>query len=545
MVESGYSGGDFITSFSPGANFFAFQSNRSQKNSIELYPLQDINNLQITSSQVHQIDYENYDLLVSEVKLLTWCNNNIPTENNAKTRSVKRRGNEEIQSERTEQYFVNVFPKGKIVVYSSNGKEIINIIQNKKDILGIDSNEDVIWILDDEKTVKRFNYTTSKPLQTFHLTDGKNDDIINFQLLRFPNKLLLAITTEEVIYIIDPSKKRPSTFAKIENFGSISCTVYDEDHVVIADVSKVILYSLSEKKSIMEWNIECEKVKVHDDTIVVLDVSGNIKVLSAKSEEPLASVKVENSEILDFELKEDSIVLAWIDVNEPKFEVISKSQLEEKKEFAFNSTSPIDTVSEITEETVNKDKPESNRKVSKKEQNETAQMLISALVDSDSNPVHILDLLLQPAWTDHNIHLFVRDDVNEDIVNKLFDVLAKHISANPASTGQASTWLKWLLTLRRSQIKSINSNTNKLTKRLRSSLRTSAESLPTLLSIQGKLEMLAGQSLLRKQFASMDVNQETSSDVQNGEQDDDAEAGFLFENGEADELDDQSQELQS
>lgn len=539
MVESSYSAGDYITSFSPGATFFAFQSNRSQKNSIDLYPLEDVSNLHINSSQVLQIDYESNDLVVSEVNLLTWCSNHSSAENNCKTRSVKRRADEEIANSPLEQYFINVFPSGKIVVHSANGKEIINIIQNKKEILGIDSKDDVIWLLDDDKTVKRFNYATTKPLQTFHLTDGKNEDIINFQVLSFPQKLLLAVITEEFVYLVDPSKKRPSTFSKIENFGSISCTVYDQDHVVIADVSKVSLYSLPEKKILCQWDVESEKVKVINDNIVVLDTAGRMKVLLKDAEEPLSSIKVENSEILDFEIKDDNIVLAWIDVNEPKFEVISESQLHEQNEFAFNLVDTEKQASLVPDEIVAKDEPESDRKISKKEQNETVQKLITALGEANMNSELILEILLQQPWSDNNIQLFVRDDLNEDSTNKLFEVLAQHISANVDSAGQASVWLKWLLTLRRSQIKVINSNTNKMTKRLRSSLRTSSESLSTLLSIQGKLEMLSGQSFLRKQLASMQINGKDVNEIQDREQEDEQE--FVYENGEADDLNDASE----
>lgn len=538
-MESTYSAGDYITNFSPGATFFAFQSSRSQKNSINLYPLEDVSNLQINSSQVLKIDYESNDLLVSDIKLLTWCNNNPSSETNIKAKSVKRRDGEEITNHSAEQYFVNVFLKGKIVVHSSNGKEIINIIQNKKEIIGIDSNNDVIWLLDDEKTVKRFNYLTTKPLQTFHLTDGKNEDIINFQVLKFPQKLLLAVITEQFVYIIDPSKKRPSTFSKIENFGSISCTVYDQEHVIIADVSKVSLYSLAEKKIIRNWEVESEKVKVINETIVVLDTAGKITVLSNDSNEPLASIKVENSEVLDFEINEGNIVLAWIDVNEPKFEVIPESQLHKQSDFTFNLVDSGKKSSLVPDEIVTKDEPESSTKVSKKEQNETAQRLLTALKETNVKLEEVLEILLQPAWTDNSIQLFVRDDVNEESCNTLFEVLAKHISANVTSTGLASTWLKWLLTLRRSQIKIINSNTNKITKRLRSSLRTSEESLPTLLSIQGKLEMLSGQSLLRKQLASMEINEDTK-EIEDGEQD--GEQDFVFENGEADGMDNSSEE---
>lgn len=340
MVNSDLNGADFISSFSPGATHFAFQANRSQKNSIDIYPLDDITNLQITSSQARRIDYENNDLKVSEIKLLTWCkSSNFPSKRESKR--VKRRNDEEVLNDKVEQFFVNVFPKGKIVVYSSNGKDIINIIPNKKEIIGIDADEDIIWILDDDKTVKRFNYTTTKPLQTFHLTDGKTEEILNFQVLPFIDKILLAIITEGFVYIIDPSKKRPTTVSKIENFGTISCNVYDKEKVVIADISKVSLVSVKNKEVLQFWNVESQKVKILKDKIVVLNISGEINVFASSSKEPVSRIRVQNSEILDFEFNDDSIVVAWIDVNEPRFEVITDEQLDKNNELVFNRENSV------------------------------------------------------------------------------------------------------------------------------------------------------------------------------------------------------------
>lgn len=535
MVEDDTRKADFVSSFSPGASFFAFQTYRSQKNSIDLYPLSDIANLQITSSQTLRIDYENNDLNVSDIKLLTWCSGS-QDNSDSKPKSVKRKAGNEIELKRDEQFFVNVFPQGKIVVYSSNGKDILNIIQNKREINGIDANGDIIWILDDDKTVKRFNYSTTRPLQTFHLVDGKSEEILNFQVLPFKEKTLLSLITEQFVYIIDPSKKRPTTASKINHFGSMSCTIFDDDHIILSDLENLSLIAWKDGTLIRSWKVEAEKVKVFGDTIVAIDVSGKLNVFNSNSDTLVATVQVENSEILDFDFRENSIILAWVDVNEPRFEVITETQLKESSEFVFNQVARSSQNSSSPTSVSEKEEPE-KKKASKKEQDELAQKLLNELSVELLNEEGVLKLLQEESWNEHTIQTFVRDDLDEDKTNRLFEVLSKFLTESPSKSGLPSVWLKWLLIVRRSQIKMINSNTNKTVKRLRSALRVSSESYGTLLSIQGKLEMLNGQALLRKQLSTISLADEEAYQLVSAEEDNES---FLYENGEADELKDES-----
>lgn len=532
---------DLIASFAPGASHFAFQSNGSQKNFVDLYPLDPSNNYKVNSSLVNRIDYESNDLRAADIKFLTWCSGS-PEE---KSQKIKRKygdngddGASNNTASKSENFFVNIFPKGLIVIYSPNGKDIVNIIQNKREILGVDSDMSSLWILDDDKTVKHFKYDAIKPIKTFHLVDGKDEEVSNFQILHFGDVQYLAVITEQVVYIIDPSKRRPTTVANLPVFGCICCEPVDDKNVAVANIESVSIYDIKSGEVVQSWKYEAEKLKVIGDYIFALGVDGSIRVFQQGVESSLSTIKVQGSEIIDFISIDSNIIISWLNVNEPNFETVTYAQVSSTNVIVFNETEkkpPKEPKSEPEPELSQEKKPK--KKVSKTKQEELSNSLTEAF-EGGAPSKKILKILVSENWTEHRIECYVRDELSEQQTNILFDILTKTLTQNAWSTSpNLFQWLKWTLTLRRPVISSLQSENNKSVKHLRSSLKASNETFPVLLSMQGKLEMLKAQAKLRNELTALSLEDgDVQVDVVNQEQDGDDENKIIYANGEGDDF---------
>ncbi|AMD20955.1 HEL326Wp [Eremothecium sinecaudum] len=532
---SGKSNDELIASFSSDLSAFAFQANCAQKNFLDLYPLVATNDYNVNSSLVNRIEYDAMDLSVSEVKFLTWC----CTSKDGPAAKVKRKnsGEEAVEDSKDECSLVNVFPHGKIVIFSPNGQNIVNIIQNKKELLGIYTTGSSIWILDEEKTVKHFTSTSPKPLKTFHLTDGKNEEIKNFQVLQFAQKTWLAVALEDAVYIIDPTKRRPTTVAKLEVFGCTSCRPLDEEHVIIADVEKVSVVNLKQNEVIQSWNIEAKRVAVIDQMVAVLDVEGTLSIFKTGSSKPVSRIQVENCEIIDFkETSTGNIILAWLNVNEPRFEIVTPKQISSTESIII--TLPKAEVTQVSTQDLRPAQdsedsvsgPTAPAKVTKSEQGKLNQQLIDALTGNVQNST-LIDIICIEKWSETNIKELIRTELSHDACNTLYNAIAEFLAKDVWHTNpRLHWWLNWLLILRSTHIEALNSH-NKTTKRLKSSLKSCSEAFPVLLSIQGALEMLKAQAKLRHDLAQMTLKEQDPIATETMQENE-----VLYVNGEGDDF---------
>lgn len=241
--------------------------------------------------------------------------------------------------------FVNGFPDGRIVVYSSNGKDIVNIIKNKKEILGADTDESDIWILDSDKVVKKLQYNNSKPLKTFTLVDGKDDEIVHFQILHQNGTLLVCIITKQMVYIVDPSR-RPSTKYSFEISDAVACEFSsDGKYLLIANNEELIAYDLKEdSKLIQSWPVQVKTLKTLDDLIMALTTDGKINNYKIGEADKVCSIVVnEDLEIIDFTPinSKQQVLISWLNVNEPNFESISLKEIETQGYITINKNEKI------------------------------------------------------------------------------------------------------------------------------------------------------------------------------------------------------------
>ena len=567
---------DLVASFSHDSTRFAFQASVAQKNNVDIYPLNETKDYVVNSSLVSHIDYETNDMKVSDVIFFGWCSDLIDTQSlNTKRKLDEDDENRESSGQRYENFFVNGFPDGRIVVYSSNGKDIVNIIKSKKEILGADTDGSDIWILDSDKVVKKLQYNNSKPLKTFTLVDGKDDEIIHFQILHQNGTLLVCIVTEQMVYIVDPSKRRPSTKYSLEVSGAVTCEFSsDGKYLLIANLEELTAYDLNDdSKPIQSWPVQVKKLRTLDGLIMALTTDGKIINYKIAQADTVCSIVVnDNLGIIDFTPinNKQQVLISWLNVNEPNFESIFLKELDAEKLITINKskkTSSDEANQKKLEEEKEKAEPEAqdekteteaktNKKVSKSDQVEIANILSSHL---EANSTEILDDLMSGSWTEPEIKKFILTKINTvDHLSKIFLTISKSITQNPWNEQDLlPLWLKWLLTLKSGELNSIkDKQTKKNCKHLKSALKSSEEILPVLLGIQGRLEMLRRQAKLREDLAQLTMQdreddeieviehsnvinnslQDQASPVEKPEQD-----SIVYANGESDEFVDASE----
>ncbi|EJS43368.1 utp9p [Saccharomyces arboricola H-6] len=573
---------DLVASFSHDSTRFAFQASVAQKNNVDIYPLNENKDYVVNSSLVSHIDYETNDMKVSDVIFFGWCSELVDTQSlNAKRKLDEDEEHGESTGLRYENFFVNGFPDGRIVVYSSNGKDIVNIIKNKKQVLGADTDESNIWILDSDKVVKKLQYNNSKPIKTFTLVDGKDDEIIHFQVLHQNGVLLVCIISEQVLYIVDPSKRRPSTKYRFEVVGAVTCEFSpDGKYLLIADLQKLTAYDLTDdSKPVQSWSVQVEKLKFFNDLIFALTTDGKMSIFKISEESKICTINVnQNLEIIDFAPINNmqQVLISWLNVNEPNFEPISLKEITSKELITINEgkeskpdeadqKQPEEDEDENQEENEpeaqdEKEKTETkvNKRVSKSDQAKISNVLLSHL---ESDSTEILDDLVSESWTEPEIKKFIVTKVNSmEHLSRIFSTISEAITQNPWNEQDLlPLWLKWLLTLKSGDLNSIkDKHTKKNVKHLKSALRSSEEILPVLLGIQGRLEMLRRQVKLREDLVELTMQDQEGEDdeveviehsnvINNPLQDQTSSVGnheqdsIVYANGESDEFVDASE----
>ncbi|CCC72197.1 hypothetical protein NCAS_0J02180 [Naumovozyma castellii] len=513
---------DVLASFSHGIDRFAFQANISQRNVVDIYPLDPSKSYKINSSLVNHLDYEQNDFKASDVIFAGWCSNAdsvVATTQSKRKISDNDEQVEEIVDSKSEGYFINGFSDGRVVAFSSNGKDIVNIIRNKDEIVGVATEGPFIWILDSDKCVKKLEYNKSKPIKTFHLVDGKDETITHFQLLHSQETLYLGIITENSVYIVDPSKRRPVTVANYNIFGAISCE-FSEDgkYFIIANIDKIAVFDATTEQEVQTWSAQSEKLKVIDEYVGSLNVDGKITFYTLGENDAICSIDVSGSEAIDFVETGSNVLIAWLNVNEPNFTKISLDTIKNNKEIILNegNKQPVEAESnqdkikepEVLKEEEN-EKPLKN-KITKTEQNELSENLLKCL-ETETPEETILDYVLSDKWTEARIKKFVSTQIRApEVVAKLTDIITSELNKRTWSkSGLLTIWLKWLFTFRNTELNSMkNKHTKKNIKHLKSSLKTSSDTLPILLGIQGKLEMLKNQANLRKYLQELKIQDE-------------------------------------
>ncbi|KAL6949712.1 hypothetical protein ACO0QE_000368 [Hanseniaspora vineae] len=526
-----------ICAFSKDASLFAFQP-ASQKNIINVYPLDQSDGYKPKSTLVKPIDYEKDDLSLEDIEGVAWISDNVDTGVKRKNDGVEINGNKSTNL----SVFVNCFSQGKIVFYEEGS--IVNIIKNKHDIIGLKPHGKTIWILDSDKTVKNFAYNQTKPLKTFHLIDGKNDDIFLFDILEAADgKILLAVVTEKEVFVLDPSKRRPATVEKFDVFGCVGIKIMGNKYV-IADLNSIKVF---ENGSVVrEWPFESEKLEAWgSDKIIATAVNGSLSVFDLQQGLCISNIVVNDAEIIDSAvLNDETLLVAWLNVNEPNFSIVANDALEPQLIISNGKNAEADIPkSPIAEEEDSiEDVP---AKASKKEKKDILESLTNAF-NENKDIDQIVDIIESDKWNEDMIKNFVANKITKQNSIAIYESLSQHVAKNPWNDNHnCSLFLKWILILFNVHVsKKVSPTVNKTNKNLKHSLSSTSSTLPLLLSIQGKVEMLVAQAELRKEMQELSLDPSAADIEQNedpvlAEEEDDNEENIQYVNGEEnDELED-------
>ncbi|CCE91637.1 Utp9p TDEL_0D00530 [Torulaspora delbrueckii] len=543
---------DLIASFSPDARQFAFQTNVSQKNVIDIYPLEASNGYNVNSSLVSHIDYESNDLRVTEIFHLGWCSSLVE---DSKQRVKRKNGDEnnvELDTDTDrENFFVNAVSPGKIVIFSSSGKDIVNIVQNKSSILHVSLEDAYIWLLDNENAIKKLQYNQAKQIKSFHIVDGKDEEITYFKALRNDRATYLCYASKDRVYVIDPSKRRPTTVATLAVGTCISSEILENGDLAIGTETGLSVFNLESKSLVQEWQTEAKILRVIKDTVLCLNSEGEILAFRLGTDIPICKIKVVDSQIIEFVRVADSVMVAWLNVNEPSFKLISLGDLNGNDEIIINDQkddkldgNELATEgkqephsSEDDDEQQQEDVIVSRKKVTKAEQDELSKSLVQALESLED--AKILEIVCSDKWNEHRVKSFIITQlIADDALSKFYEVTALAFQHNPWENNEISSlWMKWLLTLKGDLFfnsSSQSKHAKKQARRLRASLKASGDCLPVLLGIQGRLEMLKRQSQLREELAQVNLTEtegeEEVETVLNEEEQEPSEANDEYNN---------------
>ena len=193
-------------------------------------------------------------------------------------------------------------------------------------------------------------------------------------------------------------------------------------------------------------------------------------------------------------------------------------------------------------ESIRSHEKQNKKKVSKAKQDELSQSLLEKLEDNASRE-EILENILSEGWIQERIKKFISSSLtSNDATALLFDIIATKLHKNPWDENESILiWLEWLLTWKNVQLNSTKAKqVSKQIKQLKASLRSSSETLPILLGMQGRLAMLKGQDTLRRELAQLNVadefnnDQETIEEGENNNAVNEAEDSLTYVNGESD-----------
>ena len=557
MISDPNSG--LVSCFSRDANKFAFQSNASPRYRLSIYPLNGPSLEGINSSQASFIDYEQLDLEDTDLTSYGWCH--FVEQSTNGTRRGKRKvvedegttdgTKEEKRSE--ENFLVGAFSDGKVVVFSPDGKDIVNILKSAETVVQIDTNGQYVWALYDNNQIRAIEYGSGRVFKSFKLKDFGNGEVVRFQALDLDGETtLISLMTREAVFFREPKARSSKEVSKFEIPDAISCYFSDNgEKVAIASRDGVYLFRFSDGEQLGFWKLKPRKLRIFGDLIYVLTLDGRIMVIKEGEEEPIGSIIAEDTQILDFVERGDGILLAWLNVNEPNFSFVSSDKILEGKALIINETPKAEPLVKKekktveTVETVNTEpevKPAKTKKTGKSGQNQLASDLIQAL--NENNVQTATSLLQSDFWDENRIYrFFATHSIGKPAYSFLAHLLINEVKRNVWSEDRLPhIWLRCLLTAGNIPARLLeDKGAKKNIKQLRVQLKSSSNSLPILLGIQGRLDMLNRQAALRKESSRVnDVEGQSGAGVggyeASGEHviaDEDGES-VAFVNGESD-----------
>lgn len=551
--------------FSKNSHRFALQSPNNH-NYIKIYSVFDdaANKEALKIKNLFSLDLTQ-DFGEDEILDMVWCDDTIAQIKDIATKRKRRSSSTGISSSEretiketfqllvdTNQIFVCLFKSGSLVMFEN--EKIVNIVKLKSEVISIKSFKNKIYVLDADSMIRIFDTRNKKPLKSFTLIDGKNEIINAFHILKssietHDDAIELMLATDDYIYIINPSGRRPALIRKIEITGCFDLKHIPEKKMyAILTIDSIVLYDYADESFTKTWQFEGERLEVCfdevNDNLYIISFSlthNSLFIFESNYKSWISNIVVKNSDIVEFQpltgnlhSKGAKIIVSWLNINEPRFRIFELSEKNLDKSIVIDNLLPVEEMIIENKDHILEDKEklkrhyedeeyfEKQREAKEKEEelkltnsstnekNKRFTELIEAIklktTDSSEDDI-VMKLVINQVWTDDLAKEFIitkfdnEDDAtsNDNLIFVFYEKLARHISINPWQNNKNSTlFIKWILTLNNVFVsKKVSSTMNKTNKNLERSLEQSCETLPSLISIQGKLEMLIAQEELR------------------------------------------------
>ena len=590
--------------FSRNSHRFALQSPNNH-NYIKIYSIFDdvANKENLKIKNLFNLDLTQ-DFNGDDILDMVWCDDaisqikDIATKRKRRTSSSSGAGNERETIKETfqllvdtNQIFVCLFKSGSLVMFEN--EKIVNIVKLKSDVVSIKSFKNKIYVLDTDSMIRIFDTRSKKQLKSFTLIDGKNETINAFHILKssietHDDAVELMLATDDFVFIINPSGRRPVLTRKIEITGCFDLKHIPEKKMyAILTIDSIMLYDYENEEFAQTWQFEGERLEVCYDSlkknlyIISFSLTHNsLFIFEANYKKWISNIVVKNSDIVEFQPitnqgknHTNKLIVSWLNINEPRFRIFELSEKNLDQNIIIDNLLPVEKMiienkdhnledkeklkrhyedEEYWEKQKEAREKEEELKLtnsSKNEKNKRFDELIEAIKLKTSDCTEddvVMKLVINQVWTDELAKEFIvkRFDVEEkdekskdNLLFIFYEKLSKHITMNPWQNNKNSTlFIKWILTLNNVFVsKKISQTINKTNKSLERSLEQSCETLPSLISIQGKLEMLIAQEELRIEMAEILSDEDDDDEVNSKNKDvaieeDDNEEGAGVEN---------------
>ena len=277
----------------------------------------------------------------------------------------------------------------------------------------------------------------------------------------------------------------------------------------------------------------------------------------------VSNIIVKNSDIVEFQpittsnAKKTSdnntrLIVSWLNINEPRFQIFELGEKHLDKTIIIDNLLPVEEMiiedkhhnledkeksqkhyedEETKEKAREAEEKEAELKLANSsaiEKNKRFEELLKAIkkntADFSSNDV-VMKLVINQIWTEELVKEFIISKLDQDepedekhsekktsknkdknsLIFFFYEKLSKHISSNPWQNNKNSClFIKWILTMTNVFVsKKISPTINKTNKLLEKNLSQSTDTLSSLLSVQGKLEMLIAQEELRLEMGEL------------------------------------------
>lgn len=502
---------------STGAYYAALVA-RQGKTEVQIYPLQNDadKGVSVCNSLASVFVLESEDDVLS----LEWVTTGEVS--NGK-RSKRRQSNGAVSGSSSSSYLACVLKSGRIKVFSPFQDHSISEFEAGSPIVASCSSRSYLWVSTDSEIIG-FDVNSGKPKNTVKYPKAVTQ-VTSIATVDGGDEQLFVVLGEKS-YLVNKAGELVHTFEVSK--ASSSVLLDNSATIAISKGEDVILFTGNNftETNTLSLNSQIKTLHyINDTTIAALLKTGAITIvnLAAQSSSAISS----NNKKIPLNLvfyQAGDVIVSYTGVV-PEFQGFKLDSCTENITIDVKQATKQSKVKKITEPIVFELK-------AVEEYNVRESKLVTLIQDSIDNVEELFRVLISNDSEDKMG--YVSSAISPEIAVQVFDVLSARVQCDPSESSILNTWLKWILVNHSSVI---NSQAN--LKPLNGALKKGLKQLPDLLALQGRLELLRSQLVLREQISKRAEENAIASKQQNHRDAiSQAEESIVYVNGENDEADD-------